>query len=97
MKAFPCHFRKQPLRTVFAGFSCLAILLITGVLTGAQTPSLKDVFKGSFLTGAALNPAQFTEQDARGAALVKAQFDTITPENVLKWENVPPATGQLQF
>lgn len=97
MKAFAFRFVKPPLRTAFAGFSCLAILLITGVLTGAQTPSLKDTFKGSFLVGAALNPAQFTEQDARGAALVKAQFNTITPENVLKWERVHPQPGSYSF
>ena len=121
---------KHPLRVLFAGFSCLAILFLTALLASAQTPSgslqtngsredtasavpkspaisgvstpevipsLKDVFKGSFLVGAALNPAQFTEQDARGAALVKAQFNTITPENVLKWETCPPPAGQLQF
>ena len=97
MKAFTCRFVKPPLRTAFAGFSCLAILLITGAPTGAQTPSLKDAFKGSFLTGAALNPAQFTEQDARGAALVKAQFNAITPENVLKWERVHPQPGTFSF
>ena len=97
MKTNACHFVKPPLRTAFAGFSCLAILLITGVLTGAQTPSLKDTFKGSFLVGAALNPAQFTEQDTRGAALVKAQFNTITPENVLKWEYVHPQPGSYSF
>jgi len=97
MKAYACRFVKPPLRTAFAGFSCLAILLITGALTGAQTPSLKDTFKGSFLVGAALNPAQFTEQDTRGAALVKAQFNTITPENVLKWEYVHPQPGSYSF
>ena len=47
--------------------------------------------------GAALNPAQFTEEDARGAMLVKAQFDAITPENVLKWERVHPQTNSYSF
>ena len=97
MRTIACHCAKQPLRTLFAGFSCLAILLMTGLLACALTPSLKDAFKGSFLTGAALNPAQFTEQDARGAALIKAQFNTITPENVLKWEQVHPQPGSYSF
>jgi endo-1,4-beta-xylanase len=87
----------RPLRVLFAGFSCLAILLLAGALTNAQTPALKDVFKGSFLIGAALNPAQFTGQDARTAALIKAQFNTITPENVLKWERVHPQPGSYSF
>ena len=49
------------------------------------------------MVGAALNAAQFTERDARSAAIVKAQFNTITPENVLKWESVHPAPGRYDF
>jgi endo-1,4-beta-xylanase len=97
MKTRACRSAKQLLRTALAGFSCLAILLLAGALTSAQTPALKDVFKGSFLVGAALNPAEFTGQDARTAALIKAQFNTITPENVLKWERVHPQPGSYSF
>jgi len=63
----------------------------------AAAPTLKDAFAGSFLVGAALNQAQFTEQDARGAAIVKAQFNTVTPENILKWESVHPRPGEFDF
>ena len=59
--------------------------------------ALKTAFAGSFLVGAALNQDQFTEQDQRGAAIVKAQFNTITSENVLKWERVHPRLGQYDF
>ena len=59
--------------------------------------TLKTAFGGSFLVGAALNQDQFTEQDQRGAAIVKAQFNTITSENVLKWERVHPRLGQYDF
>lgn len=97
MKAMRWLIARQPLRTAFLGFCCVAILLISGVPAIAQTPSLKSAFKDSFLVGAALNPAQFTEEDARGAALVKAQFDTITPENVLKWERVHPEPDSYSF
>jgi len=41
--------------------------------------TLKGAYHGAFLVGAALNESQFTERDARGAALAKAQFNTITP------------------
>jgi len=60
-------------------------------------PALKDAFRGSFLIGAALNPAQFTERNVRDAALVKAQFDSISPENVLKWEMVHPQPERYNF
>jgi len=63
----------------------------------AQTPSLKDAFAGAFKIGAALNVNQFSGVDARGAALVKAQFNTISPENVLKWEVVHPRPGVYDF
>jgi endo-1,4-beta-xylanase len=61
------------------------------------TASLKEAFEGSFLVGAALNQAQFTEQDQRGVAIVKAQFNTVTPENILKWEHVHPRLGEYVF
>ena len=59
--------------------------------------TLKQAFKEHFLIGAALNRAQFSEEDARGAAIVKAHFNTISPENVLKWESVHPQPGRYDF
>ena len=45
------------------------------------------------MIGVALNQRQFTEQDANGAALVKRQFNSISPENVMKWESIHPRPG----
>jgi endo-1,4-beta-xylanase len=59
--------------------------------------TLKDAFRGAFRVGAALNANQFSERDARAVALVKTQFNTITPENVLKWESVHPQPGKYDF
>jgi endo-1,4-beta-xylanase len=61
--------------------------------SGAPAPPLRDAFRGAFLVGAAVNPAQFTGRDARAAALVAAQFNSVSPENVLKWELVHPRPG----
>lgn len=73
-------------------------IFFAGLTTNAYAqPRLKDAYKDDFRIGAALNPAQFTEQDARGAAIVKAQFNTITPENVLKWERVHPKPDAYDF
>jgi endo-1,4-beta-xylanase len=60
-------------------------------------PALKVAFAHAFQIGAALNAAQFEERDTRGAALVKTHFNTISPENVLKWERVHPRLGQYDF
>jgi len=62
----------------------------------AQT-TLKEAFKNDFLVGAALNAAQFSGSNAAETALVKAQFNSISPENVLKWEFVHPEPDRYDF
>ena len=59
--------------------------------------SLKDAFAPMFRIGAALNAAQFSGEDERGAALVRTHFNSITPENVLKWERVHPRPDSFDF
>lgn len=75
----------------------LPILLASHAGSVPAQVALKDAFKNDFRIGAALNQAQFEERDARGAAIVKAQFNTISPENVLKWESVHPRPGEYRF
>jgi len=63
----------------------------------AQPLSLKDAFKGFFRIGAALNQAQFEDRDTRGDAIILAQFNSITPENALKWESIHPRVDGYNF
>jgi beta-glucosidase len=72
-------------------------MLFAGAATSAAQESLKEAFKDSFRIGAAINRAQFTEQDARGVNIIKTQFSSITPENVLKWQSVHPKPGVYDF
>ena len=66
--------------------------------TVAPTPrTLRTAFDGAFLVGAALNSAQFTERDTLGAGLVKTHFNTITPENALKWASLHRSPGVYDF
>ena len=97
MRKIGCDVVAKSLASEWAASVGLAILLTVGSTASAQTASLKDTFKDLFLVGAALNPAQFTEKDARGSALVKTQFNSITPENVLKWERVHPEPDSYSF
>jgi len=60
-------------------------------------PTLAAAYRGAFLVGAALNEGQFSGRDSAGAALVAAQFNSVTPENVLKWESVHPRPGVYDF
>jgi len=80
----------------YKGTATALLIAISAVNTTAQL-ALKDIFREHFLVGAALNRAQFYEEDARGAAIVKAQFNSISPENILKWESVHPQPGKFEF
>jgi len=76
----------------------LSLILPLDLGAAAQKQrALKDVFRNDFKIGAALNPRQFFEQDARGAEIVKTHFNSITPENVLKWALVHPEPGKYDF
>ncbi|HEV2318272.1 MAG TPA: endo-1,4-beta-xylanase [Verrucomicrobiae bacterium] len=78
----------------------LPFTLAAGALAAtAQTvpTTLKDAFKNDFLIGAALNQSQFEGESPRETQIVTRQFNTISPENVLKWESVHPSPDQFDF
>ncbi|MBC6608721.1 endo-1,4-beta-xylanase [Hymenobacter sp. BT188] len=60
-------------------------------------PTLKDAFKQDFYVGAALNGRQISGQDSKATALIKQQFNTISPENLLKWGPVHPQPDTYNF
>jgi endo-1,4-beta-xylanase len=60
-------------------------------------PSLKAVFDDTFMIGTALNHSQIYGTDARGLELVVHHFNSITPENVTKWELIHPRSGEYDF
>jgi len=79
-------------------FLLLIAILATTMAAAAQSPTtLKDAYRGSFYVGAAINAAQITGADVRGDALIKAQFNSISPENVMKWEVIHPRPGVYDF
>jgi endo-1,4-beta-xylanase len=64
---------------------------------GPGKPTLKQAFSKHFLVGSALNLEQITGADSAAIALVEEQFNSITPENILKWESVHPEPGRYRF
>jgi endo-1,4-beta-xylanase len=74
-----------------------AVAMAVAVAETNAPGTLKEAYRAAFVIGAAVNAAQFTGQDSRGAALVQTQFNSITPENVLKWENVHPRPDGYAF
>src|SRR5215213_2663898 len=82
--------------------SYLISVLLCGLATclpavAQKQRTLKDVFKNDFKIGAALNRRQIFEEDVRGAEIVKTHFNSITPENVLKWALVHPEPARYDF
>lgn len=59
--------------------------------------TLKDAFAGAFAVGAAINGRQIYGADVSGDALIARHFNSISPENVLKWESIEPRPGQFAF
>jgi endo-1,4-beta-xylanase len=58
---------------------------------------MKDVFKSAFRIGAALSVDQISGREPDAIALVKRHFNSITPENILKWEEVHPEPDRYSF
>ena len=88
----------KSLRNSFAFLCGSGLLLATALTVVAQTQqTLKDAFKDDFKIGAALNRRQIFEDDVRGAEIVKTHFNSITPENVLKWALVHPEHNRYDF
>lgn len=87
----------------------LIVALLAGCATqsdAASPPTLKDAYKNDFLIGVAINrdiatgtvaPAdnvsRTQEQVDKDVALVKEQFNQISPENDLKWSLIQPQPG----
>lgn len=84
-------------------YAPLLAVLLAGFQTPAaettETPALKDVFQKDFLIGAAVNASQFTpsEKENSEVALIKKQFNSITPENALKWGEIHPGPNRYNF
>ena len=80
-------------RRIWAG------LLLAGL--AAERPGANDA-QGRLQAPSSASAPRSTQgnspkQNAHGAALVKAQFNSITPENVLKWELVHPQPDAYDF
>jgi endo-1,4-beta-xylanase len=88
------------------GLLTAVLLAIGATARSADTPTLKDAFKDHFYVGAAINRTIATgtavradnvnrsaEQVDKDTALVKEQFNQISPENDLKWALIHPRPG----
>jgi endo-1,4-beta-xylanase len=77
--------------------SLALMVLAAAIANGQAARSLKDAYLEFFRIGAALNQAQFEERDPRGNPIIAAQFNTISPENALKWQSLHPRPDGYDF
>ena len=59
--------------------------------------TLKEAYEGISLMGTALNTWQIMGKDPQSIALAQEQYNSITAENVMKWEKVHPEKGVYDF
>lgn len=64
---------------------------------GATYNSLKNTFKGDFYIGTAINESQILEKNEAEEKLIAKEFNSITPENIMKSMFVQPTKGNFQF
>lgn len=72
-------------------------LFISWTQPGNAQNSLKEVYKNDFKVGAALSARLLFGRTPGAANLVKQQYNTITAENVLKWEPFNPKPDSFRM
>jgi endo-1,4-beta-xylanase len=80
-------------------FSILIFLFlqVVGCSSTIEKDSLKDAFKDDFLIGAALGTEHILEKNAVANELIKTEFNSITPENIMKSEVIHPEQNRYDF
>lgn len=94
------------------GMACAAAAFLSASCTGSEQKTgtseivsasdssgvtLKEAAEGDFLIGAALNYPQIYGKDEKAVALVKEQFNTISPENVMKMGPIHPKQNEYNW
>jgi endo-1,4-beta-xylanase len=65
--------------------------------SNASKTSLKEAYADDFRIGAAIGTHQISGDEPKALELVAQQFNTITPENLLKWIEVHPEADRYNF
>lgn len=90
MKTSKMKFRFKNICKIFLG-----VLIFCS--SCSQKPKLKDAFKDYFIIGAAVSQSQISGADPKALDILKDQFNTVTSENVLKWERIHPELNKYNF
>jgi endo-1,4-beta-xylanase len=64
---------------------------------GTEVICLKNTFRDKFYIGVAINRNQANGRDKKGQDIISWQFNSISPENDLKWEKIHPERETYNF
>ena len=67
------------------------------VSSHAGSSSLKEVYKGGFLIGVAMNASEVADENSPKFSIIKQQFNSVTAENAMKWGSINPQPGIFNF
>jgi endo-1,4-beta-xylanase len=78
-------------------FGAIAVAALGITSFFAEDFSLKNHFKNVFFIGAALNASEIEEKNPTESSFITEQFNSITPENIMKCELIHPGWNEYHF
>lgn len=89
--------RRQLLTLTGTGIAMTQASKLSAATKAMEHTGLKATFQDNFLIGAALNAGLTQDKDPRMTALITKEFNSITPENCMKWGVLRDAQGQWNW
>jgi endo-1,4-beta-xylanase len=84
-------------RSLTYGLVLATALVFAPTLAARQTVALKELVPKGWLIGVAINQRQSDRRDSLGVDLITKQFNSITPENLLKFQSIHPQPDTYTF
>ncbi len=82
------HFKRLcNISLIIGGFLLNMLFTPSCCLQDTPTPGLKQAYQDDFQVGVALNGFQTLGRDSLSAPIIEKQFNAVTGENCMKWEN----------
>jgi len=77
--------------------TALILLICLSAFSTNNGKGMKDLFKGKFYIGTAMNAGHITGKDTAAIRIIKQQFNTITADNCMKCGPLQPVEGRFNF
>ena len=75
----------------------LLVMMLAASSCSSEEQGLKDAFGDQMLIGTAINRIQVDGTDSLAKPFIARHFNSITPEDAMKWERIHPEPGRYEF